>query len=420
MCCNRHGAACTCRLIISFELWKAKYSALPVQISFPIHIQTPGAVLLFMKCEVMSRRLSVALSDLGLDLLLLLSLGELGELVLLGLGLPVVLGLLLLGTLLLLVGVLTDLLVGLLVELLKTIGLKVVVDVAGELRLVALLVVIGESLHVLSDVAGKDVLAESLSVELLGLDIETGEAVLGVRDEETTIGGTLHGTEDTGTSGGAGETDVKEDLEGAALLTVDLDGLGDVVLTISLLDTGEVLIELKLLQNTAGKEETGGVSRRPVGQTVGDAVGLELVGVRGHEDLVAGDLGGNDLSNDVLVGEADDKAVLGRIVLVLRLGDQPLTGIVIGCAQSVQVAASEFGNERTLSRAAALVLHLVPGEVGVVLDKLGLFPESAICASNPHSKQLAETPTNSRGGPHIEVLRASTQGILTVGILTCC
>jgi hypothetical protein len=43
----------------------------------------------------------------------------------------------------------------------------------------------------------------------------------------------------------------------------------------------------------------------------------------------------DDLGDDVLVGEADDKAVLGRIVLVLRLGDQPLTGIVIGCAQSV-------------------------------------------------------------------------------------
>jgi hypothetical protein len=295
-----------------------------------------------MKCEVVFRRLSVALSNLGLDLLLLLGLGKLVELVLQGLGLPVVLGLLLLGAILLLVGVLTDLLVGILVELLKTIGLEVVIDVAGELGLVTLLVVIGEGLHVLSDVAGEDVLAESLGVELLGLDVETGEAVLGVGNEETTVGGTLHGTEDTGTSGGAGETNIKEDLEGAALLTVDLDGLGDVVLTIGLLDTGEVLVELKLLEDTAGKEKTGGVGGRPVGQTVGNAVGLELVGIRGHEDLVAGDLGGDDLANNVLVGEADDEAVLGRIVLVLRLGDQPLTGIVIGCAQSVQVAVDRI------------------------------------------------------------------------------
>jgi hypothetical protein len=37
------------------------------------------------------------------------------------------------------------------------------------------------------------------------------------------------------------------------------------------------------------------------------------------------------LADDVLVGETDDEAVLGRIVLVLGLGDQPLTGIVVGC-----------------------------------------------------------------------------------------
>ena len=246
-----------------------------------------------------------------------------------------VLGLLLASLIILLPGVLADLLVGFLVKLLKTVGLDVIVNVAGELGLVALLVIIGEGLHVLSDVTGEDVLAEGLGVELLALNVVTGETVLGVRNKETTVRCTLHGTEDTGTGGGAGETDIKEDLEGAALLTVDLDGLGDVVLTIGLLDTGEVLVELKLLENTAGEQKTGGVSGRPVGQTVGDAVRLELVGVRGHEDLVAGDLGGNDLGDDVLVGEADDEAVLGRIVLVLRLGDQPLTGIVIGCAGSV-------------------------------------------------------------------------------------
>jgi hypothetical protein len=55
----------------------------------------------------------------------------------------------------------------------------------------------------------------------------------------------------------------------------------------------------------------------------------------GHEDLVAANLGVNNLGDDVLVGEADDEAVLGRIVLVLRLSDQPLTGIVVGYAQSV-------------------------------------------------------------------------------------
>lgn len=83
------------------------------------------------------------------------------------------------------------------------------------------------------------------------------------------------------------------------------------------------------------------------------------------------------------------------------------------------MSAAGFRSVRTLALPAALVLHLVPRVVGVILDELGLFPESAICASNPHSKQLAETPLNSRGGPHTEVLRAFIQGVLTVGILTC-
>jgi hypothetical protein len=176
--------------------------------------------------------------------------------------------------------------VGVLVELLKTVGLEVVVDVAAELGLVALLVIVGEGLHVLSDVTTEDVLAEGLGVKLLALGVVTGETVLGVGDEDTTVGATLHGTEDTGTGGGTGETDIQEDLEWAALLTVNLGGLGEGELTVSLLNTGEVLVQLKLLENAAGKEETGGVRGGPVGKTVGDAVGLQLVGAAGMVSLV--------------------------------------------------------------------------------------------------------------------------------------
>jgi len=79
----------------------------------------------------------------------------------------------------------------------------------------------------------------------------------------------------------------------------------------------------------------------PVGQTVCDAVTLELVTVGGHEDLVTSDLGGDDLGDDVAVGEADHQAVLGSIVLVLGLGDEALAGVVVG-----------------LTRASAGVLHL--------------------------------------------------------------
>lgn len=124
----------------------------------------------------------------------------------------------------------------------------------------------------------------------------------------------------------------------------------------------------------------------------------------GHEDLVTANLGVDDLGDDVLVREADDEAVLGRIVLVLGLGDQPLTGIVVGC-MLLAMPIEQLGEIRTLSLSAALVLDLVPREVGIVLLEFGLFPESAICASNPHSKQLAETRLDwpsKRGSPHIE------------------
>jgi hypothetical protein len=102
-----------------------------------------------------------------------------------------------------------------------------------------------------------------------------------VGNEDTTIGAALHGTEDTGTGGGTGETDIQEDLEWAALLTVMLGGLGEGELTVSLLDTSEGLVKVELLEDTAGQEQTGGVCGRPVGKTVGDAVSLQLVGTAG-------------------------------------------------------------------------------------------------------------------------------------------
>lgn len=284
------------------------------------------------------KRLCLEFRNLGLDPLDLLLLGQLAALVLERLLLPLLLGLLLSSTLDLLEGVGTDLLVCLLVQLLQSISLDLVVDVALELGLVSLLIIIGKSLHVLSDVATEDVFAEGLGVELLGLDIVTRESVLGVGDENASVGSTLHGTEDTGTSGCAVETDIKESLEWASALT--LRSLGELVLSISLLNTLELLVHAELDEDTAGDQETSAVGGSPVGKTVLDAVGLELVGVGSAEDLVASDLGGHDLHDDVAVGETDDEAVLGRIVLVLGLGDETLTGIVIGLSLTTALVLS--------------------------------------------------------------------------------
>jgi hypothetical protein len=72
--------------------------------------------------------------------------------------------------------------------------------------------------------------------------------------------------------------------------------------------------------------------------------------VSGAEDLVAVDLGGDDLGDDVAVGEADNQTVLGGVVLVLGLGDEALAGVVVG-----------------LTRTTTLVLDLVTA-VGVLTE----------------------------------------------------
>ena len=298
--------------------------------------------------------LSSKLADLLLDAGLLLGVRELVDLVLLGLGLPLLLGLLGAGLVVLLEGVLTDGLVGLLVELLEVTGVDLLLEVLGELALEALLILIGEGLHVLGDVATVDVVAEQVGIERLRLDVVTGEAAVGVGNEDTTVGGTLHGTEDTVTGGGADETNVKEGLEGTALAVIGLDGLGEGVLASGLLNTSELVSQTKLGQDTAGEEQTGSVGSSPVGQTLGDTVALQLVGVGSGQDLVTGDLGVDDLGDDVAVGETDDQTVLGRIVLVLGLGDQALASVVVGL---------------TLAAAAVLSLVATEGQVSTMAPK---------------------------------------------------
>lgn len=351
--------------------------------------------------HIVTNHLSSKLTDLGLNTSLLLLVGKLGGAELLALGLPLLLGLLGTGLLIGLEGVLTDGLVGLEVGVFKVASIDLVVDVLDELRAVALLIVIGEGLHVLSDVATEDVAAESLGVELLRLNVETGEAVLGVRDEDTTVGGTLHGTEDTGTGGGADKTNVKEGLEGAAGALVGLDGLGELVLTVNLLDTSELLVKAELLEGTAGKEETGGVGGSPVGQTLGDTIALELVRVSGGEDLVTRDLRVDDLSDDVAVGEADNQTVLGRVVLVLGLGDEALTGVVVGLTLTATAVLGLVAAVLSLAEffPETVLLRNLP-EVRAVLDGLveGLQftqSESAICASEVPSEASCKDPSQT-------------------------
>jgi hypothetical protein len=177
-------------------------------------------------------------------------------------------------------------------------------------------------------VATDNILLENLGVEGLGLGVETGETLLGVGDEDTTVRSTLHGTEDTVTGGGAAETDIEVALEGAGLVVTK--SLNKLKLSGGL---GEALVlvgEAELDKGTTSNKETSGVSGGPVGKTVLDAVLGELLRGSVGKDEVTLELGVDNLADDLTVGDADDKAVLGRGVLVLGLGDKALTGVVVG------------------------------------------------------------------------------------------
>jgi hypothetical protein len=75
--------------------------------------------------------------------------------------------------------------------------------------------------------------------------------------------------------------------------------------------------------------------------------------VGSSDDAITLEPGVKNLAANVLVGNSNDHAILGGVVLVLGLYNQPLTGVVIG-----------------LAFPAPAELNLEPLEVGLVLDNL--------------------------------------------------
>ena len=68
------------------------------------------------------------------------------------------------------------------------------------------------------------------------------------------------------------------------------------------------------------------------------------------EDLISSDFGGDDLTDDISVGKADNQTVLWGIVFVLCLGDEALASVVV-----------------RLTRPTTLVLGLIATNWGKVL-----------------------------------------------------
>ena len=103
----------------------------------------------------------------------------------------------------------------------------------------------------------------------------------------------------------------------------------------------------------SGEQKSGAVGGGIIGEPDLDAVPRQLVAVSCGDDLVALEAGIRYLAADVLVGGADDHAVLRGVVFVLVLNHQALAGEVVG-----------------LALAPPAELDLEPLEVGLVLHKL--------------------------------------------------
>lgn len=137
-------------------------------------------------------------------------------------------------------------------------------DVTAELALESLLIFLLQAAHIVSHVLAEDVGTVNISVEALGLSRVARETLHGVRDVQTAIDSTLHGTEDTGTGGGTGQTDIQITTEGTWSI---IDRLHVELLTSDLGATGVKGVQSQLVQQTTGNKQTSAVSCSVVGQT---------------------------------------------------------------------------------------------------------------------------------------------------------
>lgn len=264
-------------------------------------------------------------------------------------------------------GVLADGGVHLLEQLLEVISLQAGLQVLGEVLLVVLLIVLLHLSHVVGDVLAHDAGLVHLSVELLGVSGVTGEALVAVGDVQAAIAGALQGTEDLGTGGGVLDSNVQQGAE-RSLLVIDLlhevgaaVDLGGHNLTSHLLNTSVGLVQAQLLQQAAGNQQTSGVGGGVVLQTDGQAVSGQLLRAGLAQHLITNDLSIDDLAQHVAVGEADNQAVLGGLVLVLVLSDQLVALTVVSAAICKQESECVLIDNSTQSHfiAAGYVLLLL-------------------------------------------------------------
>lgn len=178
-----------------------------------------------------------------------------------------------------------------------------------------------------------------LGVVLLRVRVVAREALVVVRDVQAAVHCSLQGTKDTVASRRRPDADVKDGSERPPSL---LD-LGHPVLALLVVlrlhhlasHRRLALVEVahaELVQEAPCNKQAGRVARGVVLQANLDAVAGQLGRIRGREYLVAVNLAVDNLGDHVVVGQADDQAVAGALVLVLVVHNEALAGAVVRLA----------------------------------------------------------------------------------------
>jgi hypothetical protein len=112
----------------------------------------------------------------------------------------------------------------------------------------------------------KDTFTVHIGVVLLGVTIVPGETLVGVWDVQSTIGGTLQGTEDTASGGGGLDSHIQKSTEGALIFINFIDVVGSLPnsgrdnISIDFIVSFIDIIKSNLLEKAASTEKTGTVS----------------------------------------------------------------------------------------------------------------------------------------------------------------
>jgi len=177
-----------------------------------------------------------------------------------------------------------------------------------------LIVFLFQTLHILRNVSTEDVFLQYLRVQRLVLRIITGESLLRVGDEDATIARSLERTKDSRASRCALEASIQVCLEWAGSFLI-VEGFSHGHLAGGFLHTLVLVCETELVECSAGDEKARSIGGSPVGEAVVDTIVGEFFGASGSEDKVSLQTGEDYLANNLLVGEADNKTVLGSITV---------------------------------------------------------------------------------------------------------